>query len=114
MHPFSSLPVHAVSLSLCVPSLVQHVQVVIAPATLASSTTLAPMTLTLALTTAPNESVQVSITAPTASWNPSQALAAITPSTVVFTGADWSSPQGISIAPANFSVGDWFLNVSFR
>lgn len=89
-------------------------QVVITPSILAVTQTLSPMTFTLALTAAPSQDVHVTITSPSASWNPSQALASMSPSILTFTGANWSSPGPVTISPANISVGSWILNVTYR
>ena len=88
-------------------------QAVITPSVLTVTETLAPMTFTLALTAAPHQDVHVTITPPSASWNPNQALAAISSGSLTFTGANWSSPGAVTVRPANLSVGHWFLNVTY-
>lgn len=89
-------------------------QAVITPSVLTVTETLTPMTFTLALTAAPSQDVHVTITSPSASWNPSQALGSISPSTLTFTGANWSNSGAVTISPANISIGNWFLNVTYR
>ncbi len=89
-------------------------QGVIAPSVINITSSLATINFKLSLSAAPSHDVQVSIQSPTATWDPTQTLAAISPTTLTFTGADWSSPQQVSITPAAISVGDFFLNVTYR
>lgn len=90
-------------------------QGVIAPSVLNITASLATLAFSVSLSAAPSQNVQISIQSPTAAWNPSQALAAVSPSSpLTFTGADWNSPQQVSISPAAISVGDFFLSLTYR
>ena len=68
----------------------------------------------MSLSAAPDQDVHISVQSPTATWNPSQALAAITPSNLTFSTVSWKLPQQVSVTANDISVGDWFLNISYR
>lgn len=68
----------------------------------------------MSLAAAPDQDVQISVQSPTAAWNPSQALAAISPSKLTFSKASWKLPQQVSISPSDVSVGSWFINITYR
>ena len=86
----------------------------ILPSVINITSSLATLTFSLSLSAAPGQDVQVSIQSPTAAWNPSQALVLISPSSLLFTGATWNSPQQVSLSPAAVSVGDFFLSLTYR
>ena len=90
-------------------------QGVIVPSVINITASLATLAFSSSLSAAPSQNVQVSIQSPTAAWNPSQALAVISPSSpLTFTVADRSSPQQVSISPAAISVRDFFLSLTYR
>ena len=89
-------------------------QGVILPSVINITSSLATLTFSLSLSAAPGQDVQVSIQSPTATWHPSQALVLISPSSLLFTGATWNSPQQVSLSPAAVSVGDFFLGLTYR
>lgn len=68
----------------------------------------------LSLSAEPDQDVQISVQSPTAAWNPSQALAAISPGKLTFGKASWQLPQQVSVIPSGISIGDWFINITYR
>ena len=89
-------------------------QGVILPSVINITSSLAALTFSLSLSAAPGQDVQVSIQSPTAAWNPSQALALISPGSLLFEGVTWNTPQQVSVSPAAVSVGDFFLSLTYR
>lgn len=69
---------------------------------------------TVSLSAEPDQDVQISVQSPTAVWNPNQALAVINPGELTFSKASWQLPQQVSVIPNDISIGDWFLNISYR
>lgn len=68
----------------------------------------------LSLSAEPDQDVHISIQSPTAAWNPSQALATVNPGKLTFSTASWQLPQQVSVIPSGISIGDWFINITYR